>query len=186
NGSSFAILPAPFFDNAPIGGHGLTKVAAIASDDVWSVGGGHDGDYVGFSYVVHWDGSQWQYVPGPSAGVMQRWYDVVALASDDVWISGEYDDASGTPHGIAARWNGSSWTRLPDPPTGAGGLHVFASDRAYASGAGISRWNGTGWDVVETFPTVGFPSALALEPIADCSLWAVGRRISGDVMSAFA
>src|SRR6185436_10536399 len=133
NGSSFAILPAPFFDNAPIGGHGLTKVAAIASDDVWSVGGGHDGDYVGFSYIVHWNGSQWEYRPGPVAGFQMFMYDVEAVAANDVWAVGDYQDATGY-HGLAVHWDGSTWTRLPDPPVGGTTLEVLPGGEVYVGG----------------------------------------------------
>lgn len=184
DGSGFTIVPAPFFDNGTLGGHGLTKVAAVASDDVWAVGGGHDGDYVPWSYIVHWNGSQWTYEPGPTAGLDQRWYDVFALSSDEVYALGDYFDGSAY-RAIFARWDASGWTRLPDCPVGGGGLHAFASDRVYASGNGIARFDGAGWTVVETFPGVAGPSALALEPIADCSLWAVGRQYAGGTIRAF-
>ena len=84
DGSGFTVLPAPFFDNAPNGGHGLTKVAAVEPNDVWAVGGGHDGDYVAFSYIVHWNGSQWTYEPGPTAGVTLVRNDRLPLA----WATG--------------------------------------------------------------------------------------------------
>ena len=181
NGSSFTVHDTPFFDNAPIGGHGLTAVSAVSSNDVWAVGGGHDGDYVGFSYIVHWDGSQWTYRPGPTAGSSQRWRDVHAVAANDVWAIGEYDDASGY-HGLFAHWDGSSWTRLPDSPVGGSSLEVLAPDRVYAGGAGVALWNGASWTVVATFPGVSGPSIQSLERIGPCSLWGAGRRLEDQIL----
>jgi hypothetical protein len=179
NGSSFQVLPTPFFNNASIGGHGLTAISASSASDVWAVGGGHDGDYVDFSYIVRWNGSQWQYVPGPTAGWFHRLYDVHAVASNDVYAIGDYQDASGY-HGMFLHWNGSSWTRLPDPPVGGAALEAFAPDRVYAAGGGIALWDASNWSVVETFPGVVGPSVLSLEPIGPCSLWGAGRQLGGN------
>ena len=179
NGSGFQVFPTPFFDNAPIGGHGLTAVSAVSSDDVWAVGGGHDGDYVGFSYIVHWNGSQWEYRPGPTAGSAHRLYDVEAVASNDVWAVGDYFDANGY-HGMMLHFDGASWTRLPDPPVGGASIEVVAPDKVYVGGAGVALWDGSTWTVVASFPGVDSPSVLALEPIGPCSLWGVGRRFEGE------
>ena len=181
DGSGFTVHDTPFWDNQPVGGHGLTAVSAVATDDVWAVGGGHDGDYVGFSYIVHWDGSQWRTEPGPTAGWMQRWYDVQAVAADDVWAVGEYDDATGS-HGLFAHWDGSSWTRLPDSPVGAASIEVMAPDRVYVGGNGVARWNGSSWSVVATFPTLPSPTLASLERIGPCSVWGVGRIFSGQIL----
>ena len=181
NGSSFSIHDTPFFDNANLGGHGLTAVSAIASDDVWAVGGGHDGDYVAFSYIVHWDGAQWEYLPGPTAGWFQRWYDVQAVASDDVWAVGDYQDASGY-HGLFAHWDGTSWTRLPDSPVGGSSIEVLAPDRVYVGGAGVGLWNGSSWSVVATFPNVSGPSLWSLEQAGPCAVWGAGRQFEGHIL----
>lgn len=181
DGSGFAVFDTPFFDNAPIGGHGLTAVSAVSTDDVWAVGGGHDGDYVGFSYIVHWDGSQWQYRPGPTAGVFQRWYDVQAVAADDVWAVGDYEDASGY-HGLVAHWDGTSWTRIPDSPVGGSAVEVLAPDRVYVGGAGVARWDGSSWTVVATFPGVSSPSLWSLEQAGPCAVWGAGRLFEGQIL----
>lgn len=184
DGSGFTIVPAPFFDNAPIGGHGLTAISAVSSDDIWAVGGGHDGDYVGFSYIVHWDGSEWDYVPGPTAGWFHRLYDVEAVASDDVYAVGDYQDASGY-HVLFMHWDGASWTRLPDPPVGGSSLEVMPEGRVYIGGGGVVVWDGAGFSALETFPSVLGPSVSSLAPIGPCSLWAVGRKLEGDDIASF-
>lgn len=184
NGSSFSIVPAPFFNNDTLGGHGLTAVSAVASDDVWAVGGGHDGDYVSFSYIVHWDGSQWEHRPGPTAGWFHRLHDVEAVASDDVYAVGDYQDASGY-HGLFLHWNGSSWTRLPDPPVGGSALEVAPDGRVYIGGAGVVVWDGAGFVDLESFPAVVGPSVQSIEPIGPCAQWAVGRRLAGNDLASF-
>lgn len=178
NGSSFEVHDTPFFDTAD--GHGLTAVSAVAADDVWAVGGGHDGDYVGYSYIVHWDGAAWQHRPGPAPGWFQRLWDVEAVSAEEVWAVGDYQDASGY-HGLALRWDGSSWTQLPDPPVGGSSIEVLAGGEVYVGGGGIARWNGAGWDVVATFAGVSSPSILALDEIGSCEVWGVGRRIAGEL-----
>jgi hypothetical protein len=179
NGSSFEVHPTPYFDLQY--GHGLTAASALATDDVWAVGGGHDVDYANHSYIVHWNGSQWQHRPGPLVGYSQRLYDVQALSPTEVYAIGDFEDSSGY-HGLFLRWNGSSWTRLPDPPVGGGSLHAFSSNRIYAGGGGIGLWNGASWSTVATFPNVGFPSIVALEPIGPCSLWGVGRKFENSTI----
>jgi hypothetical protein len=178
NGSSFSIVPAPFFANSPIGGHGLTAASAVSSNDVWAVGGGHDGDYVNFSYIVHWDGSSWSYKPGPTAGWYHRLYDVAARASNDVYAVGDYQDESGY-HGLFLHWNGSTWTRLPDPPVGGSSLEVRADGRVSIGGGGVVVWDGSGFTDLQTFPGVSGPSVASLEPIDACGMWAVGRQLGG-------
>jgi hypothetical protein len=173
NGSSFTIHDTPFFNNANIGGHGLTAISAVSSNDIWAVGGGHDGDYVDFSYIVHWNGQQWGYVPGPTAGWFHRLYDVHAVASDEVYAVGDYQDASGY-HGLCLRWNGTSWTRLPDPPVGGSSIEVLGPNQVYVGGGGVALWNGVSWSVVTTFPGVSIPSIWSLERIGPCALWGSG------------
>jgi len=173
NGSSLVVHDTPFFDNNSIGGHGLTAISAVSSDDIWAVGGGHDGDYVSFSYIVHWDGQHWEHVPGPTAGWFHRLYDVQAVASDEVYAVGDYQDDSGY-HGMLLRWDGSSWTRLPDPPAGGASIEVLGPAQVYVAGAGVALWDGATWTVVATFPTLTAPSIWSLETDGPCSLWGSG------------
>jgi hypothetical protein len=177
DGSGLTVHETPFFNNAPVGGHGLTAISAIDSDDIWAVGGGHDGDYVDFSYIVHWDGQQWQYVPGPTAGWYHRLYDVQAVSSSEVYAVGDYQDASGY-HGMLLRWNGANWTRLADPPVGGSSLEVLGPGQVYVGGAGVALWDGSEWNVVATFAGVVGPAVWSLEPNGPCSMWGSGRALS--------
>ena len=70
-------------------------VHAIASDDVWAVGGqpGEPGSGVAFEYTTsHWDGVNWSTVDTPNQGVL---YSVSASSSSDVWAVGFGFDSLG-------------------------------------------------------------------------------------------
>ncbi len=186
NGSQFTIVENPFFDNNPIGGHGLTSVSALASDDIWAVGGGHDGDYVGFSEIVHWNGGSWEYEPGPTPGWFHRLWAVEAIAHDDVWACGDYQDAAGY-HAFFIHWNGSGWSMIDDnAPGGGASLVAFGPDEVYSSGGGIARWDGSAWSKVATFPAVLGPSLIAMDSAGTAeTLWAVGREAVVDKLLTF-
>jgi hypothetical protein len=185
DGSAFEIVDNPFFDNAPIGGHGLTSISALASDDVWAVGGGHDGDYVGFSEIVHWDGSDWTHVPGPTPGWFHRLYAVEAIAPDDVWACGDYQDASGY-RALFLHWDGSAWTQVSSPG-GGHGLVALSADEVYSAGGNITRWDGVEWTVVEDFASHLNAGVLAIDAAGGAgTLFAVGRDVVLDTLKAFA
>jgi hypothetical protein len=187
DGSSFAIVENPFFDNKPIGGHGLTSISALASDDIWAVGGGHDGDYVGFSEIIHWNGSTWTHVPGPTPGWYHRLSAVEAIAPDDVWASGDYQDDTGY-HAFFIHWDGSSWSMVDaDAPAGGASLVAFGPDEVYSSGGGIARWDGQAWTEVAGFSTVLGPALVALDAAGTPeTMWATGREIVVDALLSLA
>ena len=185
DGSGFTIVENPFFDNHPIGGHGLTSISALASDDIWAVGGGHDGDYIAFSEIVHWNGTSWQLKPGPAPGWYHRLYAVEALAPDDVWACGDYQDATGY-HAFFIHWDGGGWSMVDaDAPAGGASLVSFGPDEVYSSGGGIARWDGNAWSQVASFPAVNGPSLLAIDAAGTPdTLWAVGREVVvGDLLT---
>jgi hypothetical protein len=180
NGSSFTITPTPFFNNGV--GHGLVSVSALGGTDIWAVGGGHDGDYSGFSYIVHWDGSAWTLVPGPTPGIDQRLFAVEAIAPNDVWASGDYFDGSGYQV-LMLHWNGSSWSQVP-APGGTRGLRGFGPNDVYASDTGIYHWDGAAWTSVETFGP-GLEIVADLDGNVCADLWGAGRVWSGSTQSPF-
>lgn len=159
-------------------GFALEDVSAVSSHDVWAVGGGRDGDPSAISYIVHWDGSTWSHVPGPTPGFGQRLYAVEALAANDVWASGEYQDSLGYQT-LMLHWNGSAWSEVPTLG-GGGALLGFASNDVYAAGGGLHHWDGSAWSWVEDFGAlegdivgVAFSSLASTGP---CQLWAAGRQ----------
>ncbi len=78
-----SILPGVFGTDSR-----MYDVHALASDDVWAVGGepGPSGSNIAFRYVtVHWDGTSWSNVENPNQGVL---YAVSGSSSSDVWATG--------------------------------------------------------------------------------------------------
>jgi hypothetical protein len=87
-------------------------VFAVASDDVWAVGG---------NVVIHWDGQRWRSVrtPPPGAGEIDQYEDVSASGPTDVWVAGRRVIPSGehvTFAPVVLHWDGSSWTRIVAVP----------------------------------------------------------------------
>jgi hypothetical protein len=182
NGSNFTIHTTP----NPAGGTpgwGLEGGSALSSNDIWAVGGGSDGDYTNKGYILHWDGSSWTRVLGPTPGTYQRLYAVKAIAPDDVWAVGDYFIAGSGYFPLFLHWDGSSWTQVTSPGGGAG-LVAFDSDNIYSGGAGIVHWDGSNWEHVESFPTVLGASVASISASTLCDMWAVGREIvAGDLLT---
>ena len=156
----------------------LLGVAAVAPNDVWTVGGYQEG---GSALIAHWNGSALTTVPHPNPGSFNRLYAVTAIAPNDVWAVGEF--ASGISRTFALHWNGSAWTQVATP-TGAGYSHLYgvtalASNDVWAVGDdGNStltlHWNGSQWTRVDS-PNAGFSTTLrAVSASPDGTIWAVG------------
>lgn len=184
DGSGFTVVPTPY-PSGGTPGWGLEAASALASDDIWAVGGGSDGDEVASGYIIHWDGANWTRVQGPTPGTFQRLYAVEAIAPDDVWAVGDSFTAGVGYAPLFLHWNGSQWSTVPSPDGGRS-LVAFASDHVYSSGSGIVHWNGIEWRSVEQFASVIGPAALALDGSSLCDLHAVGRRLVAGDLLAFA
>ncbi len=184
NGTAWQIVPSP---NVTTPGfyNALDDVTAIASNDIWAVGGvprdvGAHGNYV---LLMHWNGASWQLFPQPS--VTATWSDttrfgVTARASNDVWAVGAFD---------AWRWDGSAWQDVPgsgqnllDTDTNGTALwSVGTVPPGYVEGyitppSPVAVFlNGTAWTT--TYP-VDPPSGAgfnAVKVIASNDVWAVGQ-----------
>ena len=156
----------------------LFGVAALASDDVWTVGGFQTG---GQALIAHWNGSAFSPVSHPNPGTFNRLYAITALAPNDIWAVGEFTNPISRT--LALHWNGSSWTHVPTP-TGGGYSHLYgvtalAPDDVWAVGDdGNStlaiHWDGSQWTRVPT-PSPGFSADLrAVSASPDGTVWAVG------------
>ncbi len=183
NGSTFTVVATP----SPAGGTpgwGLEAGSAVSADDIWAVGGGSDGDYSASGYIVHWNGSQWTRVQGPTPGTYQRLWAVKAIASDDVWAVGDYFQAGAGYFPLFLHWDGSAWTQVASPGGGMS-LVAFGSDNVYSGGAGIVHWDGDSWQTVEDFSSVIGPSVSSISASTLCDMWAVGRQIVGGDLLTF-
>jgi hypothetical protein len=122
NGSAWTVVPSA---NAGAGGiRSLEDVDAVSAADVWAVGYFvEDASSEGGSktMVEHWDGSEWEIVASPNAGLGEggngTLASVFALATDDVWAVGSYFPAVDSPtlQPPIEHWNGETWEIVPGP-----------------------------------------------------------------------
>jgi hypothetical protein len=66
-------------------GQVLLGVDAVASNDVWAVGGDDYG-----AMIIHYDGSSWSRVPTPEANRAGHLAGVGSAAPDNLWAAGDY------------------------------------------------------------------------------------------------
>ncbi|MCC6407511.1 MAG: hypothetical protein IT453_10105 [Planctomycetes bacterium] len=177
DGSSFQIVPTPYFSSS---GHSIVAASALASDDIWAVGGAGDGaDPAAFSYILHWDGSAWSHVPGPLVGLIQSLNDVVALAPNDVWLCGEAW-FSGAIVAMFQHWDGSSWSNV-SVPGGGGALFANGPNDIWTVGGTIAHYDGASWSLATGLECIPGVSLLGLDGVGG-ELWAAGRQTSAGIV----
>ena len=173
NGTAWGSVAVPWNEESE-----LLGVAAVATNDVWMVGGDQQ---TGHSRIAHWNGTAITDVPHPNPGTFNRLYAVTAVGPNDVWAVGEY--TSTISRTVALHWNGSTWAQVATP-TGDGYSHLYgvtalASNDVWAVGDdGNStltlHWNGSQWSRVSS-PNLGFSTTLrAVSGAPDGTVWAVG------------
>jgi photosystem II stability/assembly factor-like uncharacterized protein len=176
----------------------LDSAAAVSASDIWAVGYYQNGAGPGTSHALieHWNGANWQVVPGPNPGTDSNGlYGVAALSATNVWVVGLYANIAGPAQTLIEHWNGTSWQVVSSPNVGTGGdslssvAAISASDiwavGSYQNGAGstalsqtlIEQWNGTSWQVVSS-PNVGtVPNRLSsVAAVSASDVWAVGYQ----------
>lgn len=182
NGSQWTIVPTP---NAPVGptGPALNSVVAVASNDVWAVGGSYKalGNYPGKALLEHWDGVGWSIVQ-PPAGT-GSWssssrFGAAAVSSNDVWAVGDYDSFN---------WNGNAWNvvfgaQSVVAASAAGATSIWAVG-SYTSYDGYTysgpftlayRWDGTAWRYSQSLSPTGDDTFAGVAAISSTDVWAVG------------
>ncbi len=181
NGSAWSIVAAPavsqnWWSSSRFG------VAAVASNNVWTVG---DGD------SFHWDGTSWSVVFLFGA---QTFVAASAAGADNVWAVGSnryYDSGCVCyygPYTLAYRWNGTSWVQTNSlSPTGYDtfqGTAALSSTDVWAVGTSgapgttltlTENWNGSSWSVVSSANASTSQNVLdAVAGVASNDVWAVG------------
>jgi hypothetical protein len=163
-------------------GPNLYSVAAIASDDAWTVGLAH-----GLVLSEHWDGDAWSlgHTGIPGGSLSSGLYGVSADASDDVWAVGSFSSQATKRSSLAAHWDGTDWTLMhTDDPVG--GLYAVDAISpanvwavgSYADEAGtvhpaIEHWNGSRWANVDG-PRLDSGSLGSLTAVSSSDVWAAG------------
>lgn len=184
-GGSWQVVPSP---NTGSPHNYFYGVAAIASNDVWAVGGYGNLTTHAQQLIQHWDGQNWTMGSTPTLPTTyNELLAISAVSANDVWAVGSTGSEALTEH-----WDGTSWSVVPNPNPGIGnrlhGVAAVASHSIWAVGyqvgdGGLSQtlvehWDGTGWTVV---PSPNVPNqhnsltAVTAVPGSPNELWAVGR-----------
>jgi hypothetical protein len=194
-------LPLPKDAAAPQ----FAAASADSPDDVWAVGDVSRAHGASQALIEHWNGSRWQFVPGPPKNRYSL-SGVAALSAKNVWAVGETGVTTVTGGGLRTltiHWNGKSWKRVPSPnPTtrmtsspsfddtlaavaGSSARDVWAVGQydVRANGTRGSRslvlhWDGSRWKQVPTPDPLTRGHASYLDGVTAPSptgVWAVGR-----------
>lgn len=178
----------------------LTRLAVVSPTNIWAVGGieSHATDAYsdelsshGQPLIEHWNGWQWQVVPG-APGISESYSafnDVAALAADDIWAAGYVADAS-QMHTVALleHWDGKQWTRVSQEPLFA---QVGVLDRIIALSANdiwafgrmsplfqnfavAEHWDGHTWSLTWLSDTAGMSVVNAAAGLSSTDIWVLG------------
>ena len=146
----------------------LNAVAAIATNNVWSVGS-YDpvGSNIAQTLVEQWDGMTWNIVASPNAGIYDNVLNGIGVVSaSDIWAVGYFSIQFSGPHKtLIEHWDGTAWNIVPSPNVGnkdnqLTGIAVISANDIWTVGNysktihGITfsqtlteHWNGTSWSV---------------------------------------
>jgi hypothetical protein len=121
------------------------------------------------TFVVHFNGTNWQSVPSPNVGKSSAFNGVVALAPDNVWAVGSSGDVSDGPTlTLIEHYDGSEWSVAPSPNVGPNSM--FQSNRLF----GITAVSPTDiWAFGNYFAANGDGSQKTLLLHWDGSVWSI-------------
>ena len=175
----------------------LNGIAAIAANDVWTVGDVYNGDAYPFSrtLIEHWNGAQWSVVPSPNPGnYFNNLNGIVAIAPDNLWAVGRYKLRPGDfSRALILHWDGRSWVHIANLPRADNAelraVTALGPDNIWAVGSYgetatdnmrtlVMHWDGALWNVVPS-PSLGrsyqsFNMLWGVSAISPNDVWAVG------------
>lgn len=145
NGSSLERIEMPFPVPGGTPGWSLIGADGVASNDLWSVGAGSDGDMSLAPYVLHFDGSAWQVSEGvPQPGDAIEYNALLALGADDVYAGGSWFTGGDGYGPLIIHWDGSAWS-IATQAGGGGPMVTFGNGSVLALGNPSLYFNGTDW-----------------------------------------
>ena len=181
DGDNWSIVASPNLEPAPNAYNALLGVSAVATDDIWAVGGAPVAD-AGRAIFMHWDGAAWSLFPAPLE--MRFWpnssrFSVLAIASDNAWSVGA---------GESAHWDGVSWTVVPGAqddwtiaaanPTAVwavGAFSTYDEGQYFGPFTKAARWDGSQWFNTRSLSPRWDDTFVGVTVISPEDVWAVGR-----------
>lgn len=115
DGSAWSIVPSPSLASNIATAY-LSKVVALARDNIWAIG------FVSYQRAVspasvlveHWDGTAWQVMTGFDGDL--RAEQMAFLSSNDIWgVADSTPTKEVYPPPTIQHWNGSAWSVVPGP-----------------------------------------------------------------------
>jgi len=174
NGTKWSRVPTPNVETLRQPESNLLyAISATSANDVWATGDWCDTPgcpypgQVTTSLVLHWNGSEWSWVPAPDPGnQFENLLGATALTSANAWAVGVYAQNLALRHyALTLRWNGTAWSPVPGANPASGVNDLLAVSAAspgdiWAVGDQIGNglpyltltehWNGKAWSAVKS------------------------------------
>jgi hypothetical protein len=188
--TAFGVISSP---NQGRNANQLLGAAAVAGNDVWSVGYYLAGPSANSQRTLaeHWNGANWSIAPTPNAGTAAGDYDVLtgvtAVSASNTWAVGYSGNAGvAADQSLVEHWDGSRWKLVASPGlyqtqdlsgvAAASASDIWAVGRytnfsPYTYGALTAHWNGVAWTDVSNPATA---SLYGVTAVASNNVWAVG------------
>lgn len=192
NGKRWSITPRPVITHSSLQG-----VAALASNNVWAVGGYFNATTRLYQTLIeHWDGSLWSVVSSPNPSNLSGQVSlasIAAISANDIWAVGYSQISNGDFQTLVEHWDGTQWSIIASPDVGGSGANylfgvaavasnnVWAVGQYYTSPGGgvrqtlVEHWDRTQWSIIAS-PNVGtLGSGLqGVSVVSASNMWAVG------------
>lgn len=204
DGKHWAIVPTPAGQGFPV----LEAVLDIAPGDAWLAGSSLSvvsGKSVATPLFEHWDGQQWNIVPGPRSASGSSFLSALAgVSSNDVWAVGFFPDRTNQDiiHPLIEHWNGKQWNIVPSHVAANANLlsiSAISANDVWAVGwiqasqqspipeitpsrTLVEHWDGQQWKVV-TSPNPGSVSNIlhSITAVSSKDVWAIGSITDGNL-----
>jgi len=187
NGTRWSLVRS---SNATSGYNLLNGVAAVAANDIWTVGQAAIGSTYN-TLVEHWNGVAWSIVPSPNVAGNSNVLEAISVVSaNDIWAVGFSTDSNFINKTLTLHWDGNTWSIVPSPSLGSDILfavdalasnNVWAVGRTKPGGYGEDRtltmhWDGSAWNIVPSPNDSSNDNDLfGVAAIASDDVWAVGN-----------
>jgi hypothetical protein len=192
NSKSWKLISSP---NPSSAYNELYGVGAVSSNDIWAVGiTGPNNSGITTPLIEHWDGSNWNVVPGAGPGGGGDYLTAIAVnAANDIWAVGYMYSDNPVTQTFIEHWDGTSWSAVSSPNPGQDnvlyGVTAISTNDVWAVGdyyntnnssfqTLIEHWDGSSWSVVSSpnpGSSINYLFGVASIPGTSGHVWAVGN-----------